>query len=86
MEWNPEQIVRLYNLYEQYAARLRADIVRANHTLGSPHPERTKLEIIDRAEFEALLTQPKDDPEVIHLWVRRIIRGHEHDFPELDAA
>ncbi len=86
MERRPEEIDRLYDLYVQYANTVRADIIQANRTLGSPHPEETKLEVISRAEFERLLTQPNDDPGVIRRWVRRIIRGHEKEFPELDAA
>jgi hypothetical protein len=82
MEWTTEEMDRLYGLYERHVDRLRTDVVRANRSLGSSQPERTALGRVSRSEFEALLRQPTDDPEVARLWVRRILRGHEHEFPE----
>ena len=73
---------RLYELYERHVDRLRADVIQANRSLGSSQPERTDLDHLSRSEFETLVQQPTDDPEVAHSWVRRIIRSHEHEFPE----
>jgi hypothetical protein len=86
MEWTAERVSRLYELYERHIDRLRTDVVKANRSLGSTEPEKTNLEILNRAEFEALLRRPTDDPEVTRLWVRRIIRGHEQEFPELESG
>ena len=44
------------------------------------------MELLSRPEFETLITGPTDEPEVVRLWVRRLIRGHEHEFPELRVA
>jgi len=82
MHWTAERLDRLYELYRHFIDRLRNDIIQANRSLGSKQPEKTKLEVLPRAEFEALLMQPRENPEVTRLWVRRIIRGHEHEFPE----
>ncbi len=84
MEWTAENVGRLYELYERHIDRLRKDVVEANRTLGSTEPEKTDLDGLTHAEFEALLKSPTDDPEVTRLWVRRIIRGHEHEFPKLN--
>ena len=83
MEWTTELLDRLYPCYEEYYKRLRAGIVAANRSLGSPHPERVKLQCLTRTEFEELLRGEPFDAEVRRLWVRRILRGHETEFPEL---
>jgi len=85
MDWTTDEMDRLYGLYERHIDRLRADVAEANRSLGSLKPEHTGLACVTRAEFESLLGRPEGDPEVIRLWVRRIIRGHEHDFPRLVA-
>lgn len=85
MQWSAEKVKRLYELYERHVGRLRKDVVEANRSLGSPEPEKTNLEVLSHAQFEAVLTGPTDDPDVTRLWVRRIIRGHEHEFPELSC-
>jgi hypothetical protein len=86
VEWNTQSIGRLYELYERYVDDLRRDVAAANSSLGSLDPEKTRLECLTRAQFEAILTDPTKDPEAVHLWVRRIIRGHENEFPALQAA
>jgi len=83
MQWTAENANRLYGLYERYVDRLRADVIRANRSPGSSRPERIGLEPLPRAEFDALLDHPAADPEAVRLWVRRIIRGHEREFPFL---
>ncbi len=85
MEWTVEIVDRLHELHGQHIDRLRADVSTANRLLGSSMPERTGLKHLTRAEFEALLRQPTDEPEVTQRWIRRIIRGHEHEFPELEG-
>jgi len=86
MHWIARHLDRLYQLYRRHVDRLRVDVVQANRSLGSSHPQRTQLEHLSRSEFETLLQQPADDLNVAQLWVRRIIKGHEHEFPELDFA
>ncbi len=83
MEWTAKRMDRLYELYERHIDRLRTDVIEANRSLGSSQPQRTHLDRLGRSEFETLLQQPTDDSEVARSWVRRIIRGHEHEFPEL---
>ncbi len=86
MDYALETMDRLYELYGHHIDRLRVDIVKTNRSLGSSKPEKSNLDILSRSEFEALLEQPTDDPDVTRLWVRRIIRGHELKFPELEVA
>lgn len=86
MDYALETMDRLYELYKHHIDRLRADIAKTNRSLGSSEPEKTNLEILSRSEFEALLKQPTDDTDVTRLWVKRIIRGHELQFPELEVA
>lgn len=83
MQWTTETIGRLYEYYGQHIDQLRSDVVVTNRGLGSPNPDKTKLENLTRKEFESLLQEPNNDPKVIQMWLRRIIRGHEHEFPEL---
>jgi len=83
MHWTAEYVNRLYELYQRHIGRLRKDVVEANRSLGSTEPEKTNLEVLTHAQFEAVLKEPTDDPQVTRLWVRRIIRGHEHEFPQL---
>lgn len=86
MEWTGKHMDRLYELYERHIDGLRTDVIQANRSLGSSQPERTDLNHLSRSEFETLVQQPTDDPEVAQSWVRRILRGHEHEFPELDLG
>jgi N12 class adenine-specific DNA methylase len=86
MQWTAESIDRLHELHERYVGQLRADVAAANRSLGSSKPNRSALQRLTRAEFEALLVRQTDDAEVKRLWIRRLIRGHEHEFPELEAA
>jgi hypothetical protein len=83
MEWTRDEMDRLYGLYRQLIDRLRADIAKANQSLGSLKPDQTGLDHITCAEFEALLNYPDGDAEAVDLWVQRIVRGHEHEFPRL---
>jgi hypothetical protein len=85
MEWTSATIDRLHRFYERHIDRLRAELMAANRSLGSSNPEKTGLNRLTRAEFEVLLRRPGDDPEVTRLWLRRITRGHEREFPELHA-
>ena len=82
MEWTAEQLDRLYELYQQHIERLRADVIKSNRSLGSRNPEKTALKCVSRREFNARVTRQTDDPEVVRLWIRRIIRGYEHEFPQ----
>ena len=77
---------RLYELYQQHFAQLRADVIETNRSLGSTQPEKTWMELLSRAEFAALITAPTDEPDVVRRWVRRLIHGHEHEFPGLRVA
>jgi hypothetical protein len=83
MEWTDEIVDRLYVLHQKHIDALRADVVQTNRSLGSSTPERTNLERLGRNEFQDVLTRPCDDRDVTRLWVRRMIAGHEHTFPEL---
>ncbi|MEM9367473.1 MAG: hypothetical protein AAGD07_15890, partial [Planctomycetota bacterium] len=76
---------RLYELYEQHFWDLRATVMAANRSHGSSQPENTWMELISRDEFEHLIKYPAD-PEVAERWVRRIIRGHELEFPGIRVA
>ncbi len=84
--WNSASVRRLYELYLQHDRRLRGKVAATNRSLGSPHPNKIKLDRLTQTEFEAILRDPKADPETNRLWVRRIIRGHEQEFPTLRAA
>ena len=64
----------------------KADVAAVNRSLGSAKPDETSLEPLSRSDFEVFLKQPTDDPEAVRLWVRRIIRGHEREFPGLTVA
>ncbi len=86
LEWIPERIDRLFELYGQHFARLRQNVIATNLSLGSSNPEKTRLERLTRSEFEAILTDTAIDREAIHMWVLRIIRGHEDEFPIRQAA
>jgi hypothetical protein len=86
VEWTAETIARLYALHKRYVDSLRREVIEVNRSLGSPNPEKTKLEYLTPAQFEAALKAPWDDPEVVRLWVRRMIRGNEQEFPEIRAA
>ena len=85
MDCSPHEMDRLYELYQQHFHDLRSVVTSANHLHGSPQPEKTWMELISREEFERLLNNA-DEPEVAKRWVRRIIRGHEREFPNLQVA
>lgn len=85
MEWTKELVDRVYELYERHIDRLRADVIAVNRALGSSNPAKTNLAPLSRLAFEELLKQPAEDPERQRLWLRRIIRGHEHEFSQLTA-
>lgn len=85
-EWTPQIVGRLFELYEQFIDRLMEDVVATNLSLGSLSPSKTRLKRLSLQEFRDILTHPDRDDEVIELWVRRIIRGHEDEFPALQAA
>lgn len=86
MDWSEFDMDSLYELYKQHFSHLRADVIQVNRSFGSSQPEKTWMERLSRTDFEKLITAPTDDPEVVHRWVRCIIRGHEHEFPELQVA
>ena len=86
MEWSRFDMNRLYELYTQHFERLRADVTNVNRSLGSNDPEKTWMELLNRQEFESLMTAPTDEPEVARRWFRCIIRGHEQEFPESRVA
>ena len=86
IEWTPESIQRLFELYERHFDCLRQDVAAANLSLGSSNPKKIHLERLTRTQFEAVLTDPTNDQEAIQLWVRRIIRRHENEFPVRQAA
>ena len=77
---------RLYELYQQHFEQLRADVIQANRSLGSMQPEKTWMERLSRREFETLVTSPTEEPDVLQRWMRRLVRGHEREFPELRVA
>ena len=77
---------RLYDLYTRYHARLRADVVYVNRSLGSATPEKTWLEMLERPMFDLLVDGSAIEPDVVHRFILRIVRGHEQEFPELRVA
>ena len=86
MESTLADMDRLYKLYQQNFQQLRSDVIKVNRSLGSTQPEKTWMELLTRSEFGALVTRPTDEPEVVRRWIQRLIRGHEHEFPELRVA
>jgi hypothetical protein len=85
MDWPVESMERLYDLYLQHIERLRRDVIEVNKVLGAARPSM-RLEAASRLEFEALLKNWRQDPEGARLWIRRIIRGHEQEFPKMEVA
>jgi hypothetical protein len=85
MDCSPREMDRLYELYQQHFHDLRSVATSANQLHGSSQPEKTWMELISWEEFERLINNP-DEPEVANRWVRRIIRGHEREFPNLQVA
>lgn len=85
MDWSPREMERLYELYQKHFGDLRSVVIAANRVHGSSQPEKTWMELISRDEFERLLNNP-EEPELAERWVRRIVRGHEHEFPTLRVA
>lgn len=85
MALSEETSGRLHALHDEHTDRLIADVIACNRSMGSPHPERVKLQRLTREEFTFLL-ENRDHPagpEVVDRWVRRFTRGHEHEFPGL---
>jgi hypothetical protein len=85
MEWSEELIGRLFELHKQQFEQLRKDVISTNQSLGSQRPEKTWLIPLTRKQFHALLVDPAADSEAMGLWIRRIVRGREREFPELEA-
>jgi predicted methyltransferase len=85
-EWIPVSIDRLFELYERHFDCLLQDVEAANLSLGSPSPKKTLLPRLTRTQFEAVVTDPANDREAIHLFVRRIMRGHGDELPARQAA
>lgn len=77
---------RLYELYRVHYTRLRADVSGVNRSLGSTQPTKTWMQLLNRSEFESLVAAPSDEPEVVERMIRRIVRGHEQEFPGLRVA
>ncbi len=48
MQWAAENANLLYGLYERHIDRLRADVIRANRSLGSSRPDRIGLKPLPR--------------------------------------
>jgi len=86
MDWSSTDLDRLYELYKNHFHQLRASVISANKTLGSGNPEKTRMQLMTKMEFERILTSKTDEPEVAVRWVKRIISGHEHEFPNLRVA
>ena len=86
MEWTEEAIARLYRLHTRMIDSLREDVAGVNRSLGSLNATEDKLPRLTLAEFSAMLRRGDEEPEIVQLWVRRIARGHEEEFPELQAA
>jgi len=86
IDLNSNTIPRLYVLYERYFDSILQDVAAANISLGSSNPEKVHLERLTLTEFEAVLTDPTNDREAVDLWVQRITRGHEQEFPDFQAA
>ena len=86
MEWIGKRLDRLFELYERYVEDLQADLVAANRSLGSTDPKKTWLAPFTRKQFEAFLSDEPADQEIRRLWILRIVRGHENEFPELQAT
>lgn len=81
-----KNVDRLYVLYTQFIEDLRESVGCADEALGTPNPSMTKPEPLTRAEFETLMGNLANDPEAANAWLRRILRGHEHEFSELEVA
>ena len=83
MDWPIDDRDRLFDLYGKHIDRLLSDVAKANRRLGSRNPDKTHLRRLSRSEFEALLRKPAHDIGLTRLWLRRIIRGREREFPRL---
>jgi hypothetical protein len=86
MDWSEWNMDRLYELYRQHFNQLRKDVVQVNSSLGSTRPAKTWMEELTDTEFKTLVTAPTHEPGVVRRWLKCIIRGHEHEFPELRVA
>lgn len=80
MKWNPAMTSHLYELYIEYIGRLHCEVTAANARIGTTATERTRLKPLTRVEFEAVLKSPRE-PIAVSQWIKRIIRGREHEFP-----
>ena len=85
-DWTSQSMGRLYELYKLHVDNLARDVQATNSSLGSPHPGKTGLVCLSRSQFEAILIDPTSDQEAVQLWLRRIVRGYEGEFPALQAA
>ena len=85
MDWSPGGMNRLFELYQQQFRGLRTLVIAANRSHGSSRPEKTWMEPLGREEFEKLFKSPSE-PDIANRWVRRIIQGHEHEFPNAQVA
>jgi hypothetical protein len=86
MNWSRTDVDRLHELYVGYVGGLQTDVAKTNRALGSANPDRTKLELLSRDEFERHINPPHRDVQATHSWLRRIARGHEREFPGLESA
>ncbi|MGD9721778.1 MAG: hypothetical protein AB7O59_05180 [Pirellulales bacterium] len=86
MRWTPAARERLYELYVAHDTRLRAEVIDANRSLGSAHPDRTQFKLLTQLEFERQLASDHPDPQAKVLWLKRIVEGFENEFPELETA
>ena len=86
MDWSNTDLDRLYELYKDHFHQLRATVIAANTSLGSGNPEKTRMQLMTKVEFEQILTTNDDEPEVAARWVKCIISGHEDEFPSLRVA
>ena len=86
MEGITGRIDRLYELYVQHFSRLKTDVGDINRSLDSNFPEKTWMELLSRSDFESRIESTERNEEQVQLWVRRLIRGFEHEFPDLRVA
>ena len=86
MNLSSATIERLYRRYRDHIDSLHQDVFKANRLLGSPTPQKTNLTHLTQGEFETLVRDSENDQEAKRLWIRRIIRDHEGEFPELQIS
>lgn len=86
MNWSQMDIDRLYKLYVERMRALQAEVTQTNLALGSAKPSETKLEMLSRTEFEEHVRPPHRDERAAQSWLRRIVRGNEGEFPDLELT